>query len=272
MAIVDGAKVGGIITYWSLADQSDHGELVRILTARNLERFAPEPVTGSAALRQAMQQVLGNSQMLIRQLQSRQGFTAVRESRGLNSNTYDTFGIAHLDEQGVVTCSPEGQWADRVREAYKVQLGLLPHATVSRCLVRIVSERLSAVTPRASGGFYWIPPYHMHEWDALADLLEGCGSNRSHAIFRIRHTMDVGAMRAVRDAIEREITATASRIKDEILNGELGNKAIETRVQEAQTLHEKIREYEAILGVGLTHLHNAADDATVAVGAGTMLT
>jgi hypothetical protein len=61
------------------------------------------------------------------------------------------------------------------------------------------------------------------------------------------------------------------KIREEILSGDLGEKAIENRVQEAKSLHEKVREYEAILGTGLEHLHLAADNAAVSVGAGTLM-
>jgi hypothetical protein len=270
MAIIDGVRIGGILTYWSLAELSHRDQLQEALKSHSLSRFLPEAALPATALRQAMQVVIGRSDLLIRPLQTRQGFAAVREVRGEASNEYSTlFSAALLGDK--VDFRPVPEHADRILEQYSRHLGFLQHAAVSRCLVRIAAEHFSAVTPRTSGGFYWIPPYHVEAWDAIASAVEACGVGHRHSIFSIKHIMDGDAMRAVKDAIEREILQRTEKIREEILSGDLGEKAIENRVQEAKSLHEKVREYEAILGTGLEHLHLAADNAAVSVGAGTLM-
>jgi hypothetical protein len=83
--------------------------------------------------------------------------------------------------------------------------------------------------------------------------------------------MDADAVRAVRDAVVAEVQAEASRIHDEVLSGELGGRALDTRRSRARELQEKISLYEHLLDVGLEGLHAAVDRADQAAAAAVLL-
>jgi hypothetical protein len=58
-----------------------------------------------------------------------------------------------------------------------------------------------------------------------------------------------------------EVQSEANRIKGEVLAGELGSRALETRKTQATDLRQKVLLYEELLSVGLKGLHRAIDEA-----------
>ena len=97
------------------------------------------------------------------------------------------------------------------------------------------------------------------------------GVVRPNAIYLIRHPLDADALRAVRDAIAAEVRAESGRILREVTSGELGERALEHRQQQAADLRQKIGLYEELLGVGLEQLHRAVDEADQAAGVAAIL-
>ena len=76
----------------------------------------------------------------------------------------------------------------------------------------------------------------------------------------ISHDLDADSVVAVRDAIVHEVVTEGKRLMDEILTGDLGERAVKTRKAEAAELKRKVVRYEEILGVGLSDLKRALDD------------
>jgi len=76
-------------------------------------------------------------------------------------------------------------------------------------------------------------------------------------------------VRAVRDAIVAEVSAEGSRISQEVMDGNLGERALEHRKEQALGLRSKIELYEELLDCGLESLRKAVDETeqTVATAA-----
>jgi hypothetical protein len=83
--------------------------------------------------------------------------------------------------------------------------------------------------------------------------------------------MDADAVRAVTDAIVSEINVEAGHIHDEVMAGELGERALEHRREQAACLRQKVVLYEELLDVGLSGLHQAVDRADQAAAAAALL-
>ena len=73
-------------------------------------------------------------------------------------------------------------------------------------------------------------------------------------VYRLVVQHDMETMRAVRDAIAREINAEAQGIASDLAEG-LNERALETRRQKAVKLHDRISEYEGHLNDTLADLH-----------------
>jgi hypothetical protein len=203
--------VGGAVTFWSLADWSNREQLQSAFAHHNLEAFMPEPRPSSAALKDALQEVLGGPRVLVRPLASRDGFAVVREDRGSDRNAYATQLVAHVHEGNHPTFEPWSPVADRVMEVFRKQLGRVSGMQLSGALVKIV-DALGGTRLRPSGAVYWVPGNRIHEWSQIAQSVERATEGRASSVYVLRHRLDADAVRAVRDAVVLEVQTEAKRI------------------------------------------------------------
>ena len=170
-----------------------------------------------------------------------------------------------------LTFDPWDNRSNAVRTAYETQLGRVSASQLSFSLVKIV-EYLGGTRLRPSGAVYWIPGPKLDEWSQVAQAIEQAAEVRPSAVYVLRHKLDADAVRAVRDALVAEVQDEATRIRDEVLSGELGGRALVTRKNQVCGLRSKVLLYEEILEVGLNGLHKAIDEADqAAVTAAIML-
>jgi hypothetical protein len=262
--------VGGAVVFWSLSEWTSRERLQEGLAAAGLGAFMLVPRQPAAALRDALEEILGGPRVLVRPLRSRDGFAVVEEDRGEHGNHYHQRLGARVGEDGALSFAPEDERAGAVRAAYERQRGLLRAARVSGALVAIL-EALGGTRLRPGGSVYWLPPHRLDEWQGVARAVEASGEGRANAVYVLRHRMDADAVRAVRDAVVAEVQAEATRIHDEVMTGELGGRALETRRARARELCDKISLYEDLLDVGLEGLRAAVDLADQAATAAVLL-
>lgn len=263
--------LGGAVVFWSLADSSDRHRLQSGLARLGLAEMVPDPRPASAVLRDALEEILGGRQTLVRPLAARDGFTVVREDRGVTENSYVTALVARvIGEPPRLRFDPDDDRADRVRQAYQRHVDRIPAGQLSAALVRIV-EGLGGTRLRPSGAVYWVPGHRLAEWAEIATAVEQSATGRPSAVYAIRHRLDAEAVRAVRDAVVAEVTAEAQRIAADVATGELGSRALETRQKEAADLRNKVLLYEELLSLGLDGLHLAVDRADQAAAGASLL-
>lgn len=184
----------------------------------------------------------------------------VKEVRGNERNGYEHLARAEVTAGGaplVVSGSPNwtGEDSDRVYAQFAAYSGQVPAGRLASALVRMLSS-FGAVRLRPTGGIYYLPGAKLARWQEAVAVVEGAGKN---AVYLMQQSLTPETVRAVRDALTAEIEAAAARIEEEILSGDLGERALATRVSEAAALRVKAEAYESILGVGLDHLKGLAD-------------
>jgi hypothetical protein len=253
--------IGGGVVFWSLAEWSDRFRLRSGLELLGLEAFMPDPRQPPAALREALEDVFGEPRVLVRPLASKDGFAVVREERGLSGNRYNTELTARvIGDPASLTFDPWDSRAQAVELAYQTQLGRVSASQLSFSLVKVV-EYLGGTRLRPSGAVYWIPGPKLEEWSDVAQAVEQAADTKKSAVYLLRHRLDADAVRAVRDALVAEVRDEAGRIKDEVLSGDLGGRALVTRKNQVVELRSKVLLYEELLNVGLKGLHKAIDEA-----------
>jgi len=264
--------VGGAVVFWSLAEWTHRGQLTAHLAALGLEALVPDPRPAPAALRAALDDIFGGPRVLVRPLATKDGFAVVKEDRGLAANVYQTELTARVGagDPPPLTFDPWDGRAVRVEGAYRAQLGRVSASQVSASLVRII-ESMGGTRLRPSGAVYWLPGHRLDEWGQVALAVENSADGALSAVYLLRHRLDHDAVRAVRDAVVAEVQAEAVRIRDEVLAGELGGRALETRKKQAADLRAKVVLYEELLSVGLTGLHQAVDEADQAAATAALL-
>jgi hypothetical protein len=263
--------VGGGVVVWSLADWTDRLRLTAAFRSLGLGSFVPEPRPPSAALKDALENVLGGPRVLVRPLATRDGFAVVTEDRGLAQNQYATALTAKVTgEPPGLSFDPWDSRAVGVEDAFRAQLGRVSGNQLSAALVKVI-DFLGGTRLRPSGAVYWLPGHRLAPWTDVAHAVEQSAEGRPSAVYVLRHRLDADAVRAVRDAVVAEVQAEAIRIREEVLAGDLGGRALETRKRHAADLRDKVLLYEDLLDVGLKGLHAALDEADQAAATAVLL-
>lgn len=253
--------IGGAVV-WTPSDATNRLKLHSAFASLNLESFVPEQRPPASILKDALEECLGGSRVLIRPLSDRDGFTVVREDRGKFGNTYLTMLVARVSDDSIPTLKiePFDERTAVIEQVYHQHESRIPATQLSSCLVRIV-ESLGGTRLRPTGAVYWIPGPKLDEWNQIAHAVEQCAEGKPSAVYLLRHRLDGDAIRAVRDALVTEVQGEAKRIQEEVLSGDLGSRALETRKKQAGELRDKVLLYEDLLSVALSDLHEVIDEA-----------
>ena len=264
--------VGGAVVFWTASEFTDRDKLTAGLVLLGLDQFVPDPRPPASVLKDALEETLGGSRVLVRPLADRDGFTVVKEERGKTANSYATALTARVRNPDLPTVEyePDDDRAVRVNRAFRRHSGRIPGVQLSACLVKIV-EFLGGTRLRPTGAVYWIPGPKLDEWALAARAVEAAADGKPSAVYLLRHRLDGDAVRAVRDAVVAEVHAAAVRIAADVAAGDLGGRALETRKQHARALRDKVLVYEDLLSVGLAELHRAIDVADQAAATASLL-
>jgi hypothetical protein len=266
-------KIGGSVSYWSIGGRTDRQKLIDGLKAAGFENHNPDPRTPYSALQLALAEVFGNATTLVRPLAKKAGFAVVNETRGneKTGNEYETLVTATLPPVGQIglpNLDPPIKVVE-VLTAYATSMAQVPSGSVATCLTKIVAA-LGGVPLREAGGVYWVPQASMAQFRQVVAAVEAADPDGKNRVSVMTAVFDESTVRAVADGLRAEVEAEAKRLSEEILSGELGDKAIESRTAEAVSLKKKVERYEADLGILLGGLHEALDTVTLAAATGTM--
>jgi hypothetical protein len=280
--------VGGGVIFWTLSEWTARHLLHPALEALGLGAQTPAPRQPSACLRDALTEVFTGSRLLIRPLSRRDGFVVVREERGQDCNTYNQELLARIlstngngnghagnpttlvNGEASIEFQPIHARSQEVMDAFRKQQGLLHREQVSTCLVALI-EIMGGTRLRPTGAIYWLPGHRLDEWLAVARAVEQAPHQGTSSVYLFRNRMDAEAIRAIQDAVVAEVQGEAARLQGEILSGELGERALETRRQQARELRQKVNLYEELLNTGLGQLHGVVDQADQAAAAALLL-
>jgi hypothetical protein len=112
---------------------------------------------------------------------------------------------------------------------------------------------LGGTTLREVGGVYWLPESGLETWSKVINAFQMAGPKTK--VYCMQTVMDAETIRAVKDAIVSEVSASAGGLVEEIRSGSLGTVALETRKSRATQLHQRVKQYEEVLQDTLEHLH-----------------
>ncbi|HYM54906.1 MAG TPA: hypothetical protein VES97_06050 [Solirubrobacteraceae bacterium] len=267
--MVSGAdeSVAGATVWWRLLGDVDRQKLLDALTARGFgpER-CPDPVEPETALRRAVGELRGKRR-LVRPIK-RGVWAVVDESVDLSAEELkhyegpkvrlDKIGRAELEN-----ATPDE--AELVKRSYGRYLDALTTEDVASWLIH-QAQRLGAVSLREHGGIYYLPPSRWPEWSGITDALQS--AHPRHACYSMpTFKLSAGGARAILDSLTAEVEADVDAIQDDVLSGDLGVRALETRGEKGRLLLAKVEEYEALVGERLEKLRAAVAQVQVDVAA-----
>lgn len=260
--------IGGVV-FWSVSGNVQHSTLVNALEPLGLARIVPNPPTPESALRSAMlaycESILGATApvestfaVYPRKNPKENGFEAwMVNSKTDNNEVSYQFAASYDQETKGLKTEHGATWVDRTHlaELLSKELGAIDASAIGRMLADYCRE-LSAVTLRPTGGFYWLPESALAQWGEVTRIIAGASGA---SIYLIRHELDGSAITAVRDSLIREVTEASRLLIEQVKDGELGKRALNTRVGQALALRNKVADYERILGETMTTLRSGID-------------
>lgn len=288
MTIQHSTNISGAVTFWTLPERLDHGVLKAGLVAAGFGGSAPEPSSGVPALKRALMRVAAGRRRLVRPLPcSKDGDFATHNARGYSVVDETVLGertlpdgtktteLAHAESYCVVLLpggeslvfdreSPE---ADSVRKAFAEESGVVTDVQVSSALVGVL-WRLRAISLRPTGGVYYLPQNGLVAWanvsKAVVEAADAAGTNPAR-IYQVRTQIDDEAVRAVADAVTRELDQAAAAIEAALSDSDhpLGRRALDTKAEDAAALAEKAKFYETLLGTVINKAALVRVDAEV---------
>lgn len=263
-------RLDGVITFWTKGSFYDFQKLKDGYEALSLGDLAPALSTADANLQYALRKVYDNTGLLVRS--SDGGFNIVKEERGEKGtpNRYEVkhaFWLDGVKHNELMMSPPDYDKAKVVAERFNEFCSLVPLGAVTRSLVAVV-DKLKGIPLSPTGGFYWLPAAAVDTWSQLGRVIEGASAYGQAVVYLVRHSFDHDAVRAVRDALVADAEAEAKRIEKEVMEDDLGEKALNNRKDQANEIMDKLSLYESILGETLEgikgHLGSVGEMAAVA--------
>lgn len=260
----------GLITFWSLCESFNRQTLQANLHAAGFPGLMPDVRANVTVLRDALTEAFAKTRVLVRPLAAKNGFAVVREDRGADENAYAPVLTAKVFDGRADPVFAGGDQA-RIDDVTRTYHRLKDRVTLNQVTTALIKglDQLRGTRLRPSGGVYWLPGDKVGDWQAISQAFETAAEGRA-VVYRVEHDLSPEAVVAIRDGLVGEVMSEARRLHEEIMSGELGDRALETRKNEAAALRDKVSEYERILGVGLAHLKKTLDsveqtNATAAV-------
>lgn len=249
-------KPGGIVVFWS-AKEADRVRLEQGLTDIGLEKFLPEQRTAFAVLKDALSVAFQDRDVLVRALANREGLTVVEESKGLSKNEYAHLFSALINEKTeIIHFTEDNPRIPAVQEQYQKHRHILHPSSVTNMLVEI-TDHFGGTALRPGGSIYWLSEVNLGKWKRVTEQVEAASPGTRVYMLRVGYDEDM--TKAVTDAIAAEILAETKIIEEEIVSGDIGKRAVESRQKTSNALREKVKTYESILAATLPRLHDALD-------------
>ena len=128
-------------------------------------------------------------------------------------------------------------------------------------LTDICLEELDGVVLRPAGGVYWLPDTSLPRLADVRDAIRASAQPGSAPqIYPCRVERDDDALLAVTHAICGQVEQQCKVITDSIKEGELGERALNNRQDQAVQMKQQINRYERLLGKPLNDLNVKCDE------------
>ena len=253
-------KIAGAVTYWTLAEWTDVNNIGSAFTILGLNKFSPQPPTPLVACKRALVEVFGDRNTLVRPLGDDK-YAVVREKRVEGDDLdYDVEFKVQATKNDQPLVDPAGHpGALPFQEAYTQFRSKVPSGAVGSALAQL-ARHLGGVRLRESGGVFWLPEDSLETWRKLANACASASVQGSTLVYVLRTAIDDSAVKAVHDAITKDIQDSAKEIREKSRD-QTNVKALERRKDEANALNQRIAAFEAILGHSLDTLRDQAKQA-----------
>ena len=263
-------RLEGAVVFWS-ASRTERSSLINTLDVLGLGEYMPGERTDESALVWAIKSALklyrtegSTFQVIPRKDRKSDGFEVQQVVHGKNNHYRNLMSLSlnYLGQPRVFggpdsshTTIDFARFEGYVQAAYTEAKNNVEGSAVGQMLVKLMLRHFGGLTLKDTGGVYWVPN------DALETLM----SLKEY----LRHTVEIDVLEnkptveaadAFRRALTKEVEAEVERLSGDILEGDLGERALKGRSDRATELIARVAAYEGILG---ETLHRLKDLATI---------
>lgn len=268
--------ISGAVVYWR-PGPADADRLKAGLKAIGREGLMPSDRTPKAVLHSALIGLYAQSDRLVRPIKKRSAFSVVTETRRDHGNDYENAILVEVSDDGDIDVNVKGgdfSWYEehkKIEAAYKEAAAVVPSQSVTRVLTTALGN-LNGIALRPAGAVYWVPKDAIDAWHDIAEVMEAAAITKGDiAVYALKTTNDESALRAIKDGIADEVKRVTDAIMGDLMSGELGVRALESRKEEAIALAKRLKEYEAIIGETLTDIREQIEATETSAAEAVML-
>ena len=258
MRIQSMSEHAGCITWWSLGAETDPDGLLHRFDKLGLPKYAPEQRTWLMSLKAALTDQFPGK--MIRPLKRREknGYSVVEEIKGERENNFPALGSATITDEGEVIVRSGDFDRQALQDKANHYRRVLPASSVSAVMIEIINSVLGGIAMREGGGIYFVPENMTGKWMNIAKAVEESACNGvSNSVTICPMETNAMTLRDIRDAIVREVETEAAAIRKELADNDLGDRAIQNRVDRSGNLFNRMKQYEGLLGETLAACRDA---------------
>lgn len=259
----ESAAIAGLVTYWRLSGPVTLSQLRTAWEKQGLDvALLPKPPGSTVALGRAVYEQQSKHR-LVRPLATRGSWAIVNETVTDDESTYATILTVKHDVHGPVMNSPLSAVGittvdihAAILRAYARHNNELAPEDISAWLIKLAHTQ-NALALRDTGGIYFIPRTGTEFWRRANLALEEVSA---HKVLKIPAMKNDEAVSAILEALSVEANNTITAFERDILktgDEALGERALETRQKECETLLRKVESYETLLGISLGKITGA---------------
>lgn len=184
--------------------------------------------------------------------------------------------------------------APMIREAFRFHRGtddenmgmFMCSEDLSVWFSQIIMPWCRAVSTRSRGGSYYVLREHFSKLKAVSDAISAVSEYKSEVIKQLPNGKNLcrtkvltggriivkpevptsAAVEILIDSVVNEMDREIDKLDERLRAGSLGTRALDTQASRVGTLGDKLKEFEDLLGVGLTDVRDRLAESEAGVG------
>lgn len=248
----------GAFVWWALSGPLSLEKLKEAWSPELQDIALPEPPGSSTALRRAVLEQQSKRRLARPLADDRTGYALVDETNDAEKALAYSVEVQVWLEDGKLLVKPETHaLADPLRVAYERHLYTIGADDTRHWLSSVVLPRVLHLRLREGGGVYFVPNTYIRIFRLVVGAIKHASA---HRIFAVPAQKSEDAVEGILESIQSETAQEVERMKKELQDGDLGVRAITSRLAKIEEQIRKTGKYEELLGRKQPNIQKALEE------------
>lgn len=236
----------GAFVWWALSGPLSLEKLKEAWSDELKDMPLPEPPGSSTALRRAVLEQQSKRRLARPLADDRTGYALVDETNDPEKALSYSVEVQAWLEDGKLLLKPEGHaLTDPLKSSYEKHLWTIGADDTRHWLSSVVLPRVLHLRLREGGGVYFVPNTYIRIFRLVVGAIKHASA---HRIFAVPAQKSEDAVEGILESIQNETAYEVERMKKELQEGDLGIRAITSRLAKIEEQIRKTGKYEELLG------------------------